>query len=172
VRWRIHASTVKAVLLSIFYSATTQFSSSISASTGDVCAYKFMCHLWKLFNWRFLSRQRHSFLVLFQSQQWLCALVNPCVSCWSSFVDDFCVGIYLVFLHYFWVNRGLVRWWIHASPVDAVSLTISESTATLFSLTISESTGVVCTYKFICHVWKLFRWWFLSQERRSFPLLY
>jgi hypothetical protein len=49
-----------------------------------------------------------------------------------------------------------VHWRIHASPVEAVSLTIS------------ESTGVVCDGESMPHLWKQFRWWFLSLQQLSF----
>ena len=152
-----------------------------------------MRQLWKQFRWWFLSRQRNSFPWLFLSQQGLCALTNPCVSSGNSFGDDFLVGNETVFLDYFLVNRGYVLWRIHASALEIVSvmnsvsvetqvsLTILESTvsrmitvpaATKFSLSISESTGVVCDDESICHLWKQFRWWFLSRQLLRFPWLF
>jgi hypothetical protein len=56
------------------------------------------------------------------------ALSNPCVTRGSSFVEDF------------WGHRGFLRCRIHASPVKAVSLMIS------------ESTRVVCAVESICHL--------------------
>jgi len=61
-------------------------------------------------------------------------------------------------------TRGCGRLWIHASPLKGVSVMISESTATLFSLTISESIGTMVADKSTRHLWKLFRWLFLSQQ--------
>jgi hypothetical protein len=53
------------------------------------------------------------------------ALSNPCITRGSTFVDDFCG------------HMGCFLCLIHASPVEAVSLTISDSTATQFLLMIS-----------------------------------
>jgi len=49
---------------------------------------------------------------------------------------------------------------------------ISESAPTLFSLTKSESTGAMWADEFTCHLWRRFRWWFLSRQRLSFPWLF
>ena len=87
-------------------------------------------HPWKQFCWWFLRRQRLSFRWWFLSWQGLFVLSNPCVTLGSSFVDDF------------WVHSGSLLCRIHTSPVEVVSLMISESTTTLFSLIISETTGV------------------------------
>ena len=54
------------------------------------------------------------FLMLFLSPQGLFALLNPCVTRGSSFVDDFCV------------HRGSFHCRIHVSPMEAVSLRISK----------------------------------------------
>ena len=61
-----------------------------------------------------------------------------------------------------------MRWWIHLSPVEAVSLMISESAAAQFFLTISESKGVVCSHESRRHLWKMFCWRFPSRHRLSF----
>jgi hypothetical protein len=74
----------------------------------------------------------------------LCALTNQCVTCESSFGGYFLVGSDLVFLDFFWVNSGCVGWRIHASPLEAILVMISEEAATRFSLTLYVSTGAVC----------------------------
>jgi hypothetical protein len=168
----------------IYESAVTQFTLTFSDSAGALCAYKFRRHQWKQFHWRFLSQQRLTFHWLFFSQRGLWKLENPCVACGNSFVDDFWLGRDSVFLDYFWLNRGYVRWWIHASHVEAVSLTISETAATQLSLiisevdrggvrlrihvspveavslSISESTGALRADESRPHLSKTFRWWF------------
>jgi len=144
VRWRIQASAMQAVSLMIFESVETQISSTISESTGASCADESMRQLWNLFRWWFLSTQRLSFPWQFMSQQGLCELTNPSVSSASSFGDDFWVEGDSVFLEYLWVNRGCVRWRIQASPLQAISVMISNSMVTQFSLNIYESTGAVC----------------------------
>jgi len=58
----------------------------------------------------------------------LFALSNPRVTSGISFVEDF-RG-----------RRGYLRYRIHASPVEALSLMIFESPATQFSLMISKPT--------------------------------
>jgi len=155
-----------------FESVVTQFSLTISEPTGAVCADESMCQLWKQFRWWFLSQQRLSFSRLFLTQQGLCALTNPCITCGCSFLDNFWVGNDSVFLDYFWITRGYVRWWINVSPVEAISVTISESAATFFSLTICESTWAVCDDESMRQLWNQFRYRFLSRQWRSFPRLF
>jgi hypothetical protein len=126
-------------------------------------------------------------------------LTNPFVSSRSYFFDDFWIGIDSDFLDYFWVNKGCVHWWIHASALESisvmiskyivtqfsyvrsrihvssqeiVSVMISESIAIQFSLNICEWTGVVSTEESIHQLWKKFRWWFMSRQRLSFPWLF
>jgi len=53
----------------------------------------------------FVSRPRISFPLQFPSQQGLYALMNPYVTCGSSFDDYFWGASNSVFLDYFWVNR-------------------------------------------------------------------
>jgi hypothetical protein len=65
-----------------------------------------------------------------------------------------------------------MRWRIHMSPMEAVSVMISESTASPFSLTICESTWAVCDDESMRQLWNQFRWWFLSRLRLSFPWLF
>jgi len=72
-------------------------------------------------------------------------LSNPCVTCGSSFVDDFRVP------------RGCLRCRIHASPVEAVLLMISESGVNQFSMMIFESAGAVCAVESMRHPMKQFR---------------
>jgi len=66
-------------------------------------------------------------LLIFLSQQGLRALPNQRVTFGRCFGDDFPAGSDSVFVNFFWVKRGCERWWIQASPVEAVSLTISDS---------------------------------------------
>jgi hypothetical protein len=65
--------------------AATLFSFIVSESTGGVCAEDFMRHLWKQFLRLFLRGQRLSFPSLFMSQQGLCGLTNPFVTCERTF---------------------------------------------------------------------------------------
>jgi hypothetical protein len=87
VRWRIHPSTVEAVSLMVSESAATQLSVMISESTGTVCANESRIQLVRQSRWCFLSHQQLIFCLQFWSQQGLCALMNPRVSCGSSVVD-------------------------------------------------------------------------------------
>jgi len=99
---------------------------------GFVCDVESMRHPWKQFRWLFLWLEG------------LFALSNPCVTRLRCFVDDFLVP------------RGCLRCRIHASPVEAVSLMIS------------EATGSDCVVESMRHPSKQFRWWFLSRQRLSF----
>jgi hypothetical protein len=78
----------------------------------------------------------------------------------------------LSFFYYFWIKRGYVPLQIQASLVEDVSLKISKSAPTLFLLTISESTGAVRASESTCHLWKLFRSWFLSLQWLGFRWLF
>ena len=129
-------------------------------------------HLRKRFRWWFLNRQRLSFHWLILSQQGLWPLMNQRVTCASSFVDDFWVGRNSVFLDFFWVDRGCKRWQIHASPLEGFSVMISKAAATKFSMTISESTGAMCAEQSTYHLWKRFRWWFMSWQWLSSRCLF
>jgi len=151
LRCRIHRSLVEAFSLMISEATTTQFSLMfwdhnswlrcrihaspveayllmISEATGADCAVKSMRHPSKQFRWWFLSPYG------------LIALSNPDVTHKSSFVD------------YLWGQRGCLRCWIHVSPMEAVSLMIS------------ESLGAVCAIESMHHLWKKFRWWFMRPE--------
>jgi hypothetical protein len=152
--------------------ASIEFSLTIWKSTVVVCTDESIHQLWKQFWWWFLRRHRLRFTRLFLSQQRLRALMNPCVSSWSSFSDDFWVGNDLVFHEYFLVNRGCVRQGIHASALEIVSVMIYESVATQISLTIFESTGAVCADESMRQLLKQFRWWFFSRQRHSFPWIF
>jgi len=66
----------------------------------------------------------------------LFALSNPCLTRGSRFVDDFLFCSDSVFVDDFKAHMGSLRCQIHASPVEAVSVMISDSTATLFLLMI------------------------------------
>jgi len=74
----------------------------------------------------------------------LFAVSNLYVTRGSTFVDDFCG------------HMGCLLCLIHASHVEAVSLTISDSAATQFLLMISEPTGALCAVKSKRHSWKQF----------------
>jgi len=141
-------------------------------STGAVCADKSRHDLWKRFRWGFLNRQWLSFPRLFLSQQGLCALKNPRVTCGSGLVDDFQGDNDSIFLDYILLNRGCVLSRIHTSHVEAFSMMISESAATQFSLAIFESLGAVCNDESSLDHWKQFRWWFLDRQWLSSPWLF
>jgi len=173
----IQLSPMEVVSLMISELAATQFSLSISKSIRAVSADKSMRHLWKGFQWWVLSRQRLHFRWLFLNQKGMRALMNPCVTCGSGFVDHFWGGRRFVFIDYFWVNRGWVCWRILASPLEVVSLMISESAPTLFLLMISESaptlfllTVVVGVEEATRDLWKWIRLWFLSRQWLIFLL--
>jgi len=72
-------------------------------------------------------------------------MCNPCVTRGSSFVDDFSVGSESVFIDDFYAHMGCLRCRINASPVEAVSLKMS------------EAAGVVCAVESRRHPWKQFR---------------
>jgi hypothetical protein len=82
----------------IFERAATLFFFIVSESTGAVCAEDSMRHLWKQFRRLFLSGQRLSFPSLFMSQQGLCELTNPFVTCESTFEGYLCMDSVSVFL--------------------------------------------------------------------------
>jgi hypothetical protein len=119
-----------------------------------------------------LSGQRLSFPWLLMSEQGLCGLTNTFVTCERSYGGYLWVGSDSVFLDCLWVNRGCVGWRIHSSPLKAVSGAISEWAATQFSLTFYDSTGVVRAEDSLCHLWKQFRWPFISSQLLSFPWLF
>ena len=98
----------------------------ISEAAGAMCAVESMRHPWKQFRCRFLRPQG------------LLALSNPCVTGGRSFVDDFIVDD-------FYAHMGCLRYRIQASPVEAVSLKIS------------EAAGVVWAVESMGHSWKQFR---------------
>ena len=72
----------------------------------------------------------------------LFALSNPCVTPGSTFVDD--LG----------GPMGCLLCLIHASPMEAVSLMISDSTVTEFFLMISKPTWALCAVESMRHPWK------------------
>ena len=145
-----------------------QFSLTVPKSTGAGRAEESTCHLWNLFRWRFPSCHGLSFCCLFLSQQGLRALPNPRVSFGWFLGDDLWVGTELVFVDYFWVKRGCWRWEIHVSPLESVSLMISETVVTQFSITVSKSPGAGNPDESARHLLNLFRWWFPSRHRLSF----
>ena len=98
--------------------------------------------------------------------------MNPGVTYGRCFVDDFRVGTDSVFVDLLLVKRGCERFWIHASPLEAVSVMISEAASTLFSLNISKSTRATSSSKSTRRLWKVFRWWFPSRLRVPFCWLF
>jgi len=93
--------TFGTVSLTISKSPSTQFSLTFSKSTGAASTSESTRHLWKVFRWWFLSRQRTSFRWLFLSQQGQLVLTNPRVTFGISFVHDFGDGSGLVFINNF-----------------------------------------------------------------------
>jgi len=116
-----------------------QFSLTVSKSTGAGRADESTCYLCKLFRWWFPIRHRLSFSWPYLSQQGLRSLPNPRITFGRFLGDDFWVGREPVIVDYFWVNRGCWRWRIHASPLESVLLTISETVVAQFSFTVSKS---------------------------------
>jgi len=110
VRWRIHGSPLETFSVRISERAPTMFFFIVSESTGVACAEEFMRHLGKQFRRLFLSGQRLNFPWLFISQQGLCGLTNPFVTCESTFEGYLWVDNVSVFLDCLWVNRGCVGW--------------------------------------------------------------
>ena len=135
-----------------------------------MCADESTRQPWKHCLWWFLSRQLHSFRRRFLSQQGLCARKNPGFNCGGTLVDGFWFDIDSVFACVFRVNKDFVRWRIHATTMEAVSLMVSESAATQLSVTSSESTWTVCADESRPQLWRQSRWCFLRQQRLSFPL--
>jgi hypothetical protein len=168
VHWRIQKWFGDAVSLIISKSAATQFSLQISESTWTLCADESTRQPWKHCLWWFLSRQLHSFRWWFSSQQGLCARTNPSLSWRCSLVHAFWVGSDSVFACDFRVNRDFVRWQIHATTVEAMSLVVFESATTQHSVTTSESTGTVCADESRLQLWRQSRSCFLSPQRLSF----
>jgi len=154
----IHASSLKGFSLTISQSALTLFSLTFSQSTGVMSASQSTHRLWKVFRWQFPSRHRLRFRWLFLSQHVLAAIPNPRVTFEKCFGDYLRVDSDVVFVDYFWVNRGWGRWRIHASPLE------------VFSLTFSESTGVASANESTRHLWKRFCWRFRSLQRLTFCL--
>jgi hypothetical protein len=99
-------------------------------------------------------------------------LTNTRVTYGSGFADDFWVCSGSIFVDYLWIKRGCVLSQIQASPVEGVSLMISESAPTLFLLNFSKSTGATSASEYTHHLCKVFRWWFLSRQRLSFHWLF
>jgi hypothetical protein len=103
-----------------------------------------------------MNGHRLSFLRLFMSQQGLCGLTNPFITCENSFRSCFCEGAASVFGDCLQVKRGCAGTRIHSSPVQGVSGAICEWAASQFSLTVYESTGAVGADESIRHMWKEF----------------
>jgi hypothetical protein len=141
-RFWIHASLLEGVSVTISESAATQFSLTISDSVWAVGVDESTRHLWMVFRWWFLSPLWNQFRWWFQRRQWLNlhwlflsqqglgALMNPRVTFGSCFVHDFRVRTDSVFVDFFFVNRACERFRIHASPLEGVSVMLSESAPT------------------------------------------
>ena len=162
---------MEVVSLTISHLTSTLFSLTFYELIGVASISESTCHLWKVFKWWFLSWQRLNFRWLFVSQQRLLALTTPRVTFIINFVNNFRDGSGSVFSDFFFVNKGWAHWRIHASPLEVVSLTISHSAPTPFLLTFFKLTGAASISEFTRHLWKFFRWWFLSQQRTSFRWL-
>jgi hypothetical protein len=145
----------------IYESAATQLLLSISESTWAVGVEEATRHLWKRFRLWFLGQQRLIFGWLFLSPQGLWALTKQCVTYGRCFGDDFWVDNDLIFVYYFCVNRGYVRWWIQLSPMEVVSLMISESKRLSFQWLFLRPQGlcalmnppVTCGSGFVYDLW-------------------
>jgi hypothetical protein len=61
-------------------------------------------------------------------------MCNPCVTRGSSFADDFSIGSESVFIDDFYAHLGCLRCRIQASPVEAVSLKISEAGGVVYAV--------------------------------------
>jgi hypothetical protein len=90
--------------------------------------------------------------LMFFTPQGLFAPWKPCVTHGSISVDGFWVDSDSVLVDDLWGHRCWFRLRIHASPVKAVSLMIS------------EATGAVCAVQCLGHPWKQSRWWFLRPK--------
>jgi len=106
------------VLVMISGWATTQFSLTLSVSTGAVWADESIRHLWKkfprlIFEW---TVKKFSLTVFESIRVW--ALRNQCVTFESRFGGYFWVGSDLVFLDCLWVNRGCVGWRIYGLALE------------------------------------------------------
>jgi len=86
--------------------------------------------------------------------------------------DEFWDGSKPVFDDYFWFNRGSYCWPIHATRLESVSFTISETGVAQFSLIVSKSTGAGRPEESTRHLSKVFRWWVLRRQRTSFQWLF
>jgi len=105
------------------------------------------------------------------SQQGLCGLTYPFITCESSFRSHFLEGNSSVFRDCWWVKRGCLGWRIHSPPVKAVSGAISELATSQFSLTVYESIGAVWADESIHHLWKQFQGPLLRGQLLNFSWL-
>jgi hypothetical protein len=124
----------------ISQSPPTQFSLTFSNSTGVVSTSESTRHLWKVFRWWFLSRQRTSFRWLFLSHQELLVLINPRVS-WES-----------------------VSLMISETVVAQFSLTVSKSTGVASTSESRHYLWKVFRWWFLTLQRLSFRWLFVSQQ--------
>ena len=85
------------------------------------------------------------FSLMISEPQWTLCVVKSMHHPWKQFVDDFRVP------------RGFLCCRILVSPLEVLSLMISESTATQFSLMISNSTVALCAVESVLYPWKQFR---------------
>jgi hypothetical protein len=96
--------------------------------------------------------------------------MKPNIMWGSSFSGDFRALSDSVFGDDFRVNRDCVRWRIHASDLEALSLMVYESAATQLSVMFFESTGTVRADETRFWLGMQSRWWFLSRQWLSFHL--
>jgi hypothetical protein len=153
-------------------SAANQLSLTIFESPGVVSGDQSTCQLWHWFRSWFHRRQWLHFHSQFLSQQGLGALKNLLATFGTCFFDYFPSVTDLVFVDFFWVNRGCEHFRIHASPLESVSFTVSGTTVAQFSLTVSKSTWAGHAEESTCHLWNLFRWRFPSRDWISFRWLF
>jgi len=169
LRRRIQASALEADSLIISQSSATQYSVTITESTGSVRTYESKHQLGENFQWRFQTREQLSFRCWFLSQLGLYTLTNPGVSCEGSLGDDLWVFSNSVFGDDYQVNRDCVRRQNRASAGEPVSVTISEPRATQFLVAIFELSKTVCADESRRHLGKQCCWWFLLSFCLRYP---
>jgi len=171
-RFRIHASCLECFSMMISQSAPTLFSFTFSKSIRVSSASESRRLLWKLFRWRLPSRHQFRFRWLFLTQQGMAVIPNPRITFEKCFGDDFPADTDSVFIDFFLINKCWQLFWIHTSSLKSVSVITSQSAPTLFSFTFSESTRAGSYFETTRPLWKVFRWWFRSQQRCNFCWLF
>jgi hypothetical protein len=179
----------------IFQPAQTLFSLTFLESIGDASASVSTRHLWKLFRWRFASQHRLHFCWLFLSVHGSAALSNALISIGSCDVDFFlvnkgreifrihaspleCVSVMIssrhrLYFHWFFPNQqGPASTYESTRPSGGFFGEDFQAAPALFSLTFSESIQAARASEYTRHIWKVFRWWFLSRQQFSFRWLF